>query len=283
MSDLVEALSEALPFVTRLAGKTLVVKIGGSTLGAEDTTLADAITLKNLHVDLVLVHGGGAAITDWLRRIEKKAVFVDGLRVTDPETMDVVTMTLAGKVNKDLVGQIAASGGRAVGLSGVDGAMLRGRVKDPRLGAVGEVIAVDPTLIRQVSAAGYIPVIAPIAIGEHGEHLNLNADTAAAEVAVALGAHKLLFLTDVPGIKGADGELVTELDEATARTLIANGVISGGMIPKAAACIRALDGAEQAHIIDGRRSHALIRELFTTLGVGTMITRRARDPAAQRE
>ena len=279
MTDLVQALSEALPFVSRLTGKTIVVKIGGSTLGSHDTTLLDAVTLKNLNINVVIVHGGGAAITDWLNRIDKKAEFVNGLRVTDPETMDVVTMTLAGKVNKDLVGQIHASGGKAVGLSGVDGGILRGQVKDARLGAVGEVTQVNADLIRMISHAGYIPVIAPIALGEGHQLLNLNADTAAAEVAVALGAHKLIFLTDVSGIKGSDGVLIPELNEREASDLIASGVISGGMIPKAAASVRALDGAEQAHIIDGRESHALIRELFTNLGVGTMITR-ARNGAA---
>lgn len=273
MTDLVTLLSEALPYVTRLAGQTVVVKIGGSTLGAEDTALDDAITLKNLKVDVVIVHGGGAAITDWLKRIDKKAVFVDGLRVTDAETMDVVTMTLAGKVNKDLVAQIESKGGRAVGLSGVDGGLLRGQVKDARLGQVGEVIAADVTMVRALSAAGYIPVIAPIALGSEGQLLNLNADTAAAEVAVALRANKMIFLTDVPGIKGADGALIPEMSEATARDLIASGVISGGMIPKAAACIRALDAVLESHIVDGRQSHALIRELFTTFGVGTMVVR----------
>ena len=273
MTDLVHALSEALPFVTRLTGKTIVVKIGGSTLGSNDTTLQDAVTLKNLNIDVVIVHGGGAAITEWLGRINKKAEFVNGLRVTDSETMDVVTMTLAGKVNKDLVSQIQASGGKAVGLSGVDGGILRGQVKDPRLGAVGEVTEVHAELIRMISSSGYIPVIAPIALGEGTQLLNLNADTAAAEVAVALGAHKLIFLTDVTGIKGTDGALIPELNEREATDLIASGVIAGGMIPKAAASVRALDGAEQAHIIDGRQSHALIRELFTDLGVGTMITR----------
>lgn len=273
MTDLVDLLSEALPYVSRLAGRTVVVKIGGSTFGSGETVLADAIALKRLSVDVVLVHGGGATISEWLKKIDVEVRFVDGLRVTDPVTMDVVTMTLAGKVNKELVAQIQQLGGRAVGLSGVDGGMIRGRVKDARLGAVGEVTAVDPTLIKQVSAAGFIPVVAPIALGPDGGHLNLNGDTAAAEVAVALGAHKMIFLTDVPGIKGVSGELLTELSEAAARDLIAAGVINGGMIPKAAASIRALDGAEQAHIIDGRQSHALIRELFTNLGVGTMITR----------
>ena len=280
MSDVVDLLSEALPYVSRLAGKTIVVKIGGSTFGSGETVLADAVALKNLLVDVVLVHGGGATITEWLTKVNVETRFVDGLRVTTPEAMDVVTMTLAGKVNKELVAQIHVLGGRAIGLSGVDGAMIRGRAKDPRLGAVGEVTQVDPTMIQRVSAAGYIPVIAPIALAEDGGHLNLNGDTAAAEVAVALGAHKMIFLTDVPGIKGAQGELLTELTEQEARQLIASGVISGGMIPKAAACVRALDGAEQAHVVDGRQSHALIRELFTNLGVGTMITR---GPAATRE
>src|SRR5688572_9898954 len=267
VTDLVQSLSEALPYVSRLAGQTIVVKIGGSTLGAEDTTLEDVVTLKSLQVDVVVVHGGGAAITDWLKRIDKQAVFVDGLRVTDPETMQVVTMTLAGQVNKELVAQVQARGGRAIGLSGVDGGMLRGQVKDTRLGAVGEVTDVDVSVVRQVSLAGYVPIIAPIALGDGAQHLNLNADTAAAEVAVGLKASKLLFLTDVPGIKDADGELRTELSAEEARDLIARGVISGGMIPKAAACIRALDVVEGAHIVDGRQPHALIRELFTNLGV----------------
>lgn len=277
MTDLVDLLSEALPYVSRLAGKTVVVKIGGSTFGSGETVLADAIALKRLSVGVVLVHGGGATISEWLKKIDVEARFVEGLRVTDPTTMDVVAMTLAGKVNKELVAQIHRLGGKAVGLSGVDGGIICGRVKDPRLGAVGEVTAVDPALIQQVSAAGYLPVIAPIALGPDGGLLNLNGDTAAAELAVALGAHKMIFLTDVPGIKGADGHLITELTEASARDLIAAGVITGGMIPKAAACIRALDGAEQAHVVDGRQSHALIRELFTNLGVGTMITRQADD------
>lgn len=271
MSDPIQSLSEALPFVGRLAGKSIVVKIGGSTLGSGDTTLSDAVLLKNLGIHVVLVHGGGAAITDWLKRMRKEAVFVDGLRVTDAETMQIVTMTLAGLVNKELVSQTIALGGRAIGLSGVDGGMLRGRVKDARLGSVGEVTDVDMSLVVRASGDGYIPIIAPIALGESGSQLNLNADTAAAEVAVGLGAEKLLFLTDVPGIKDRDGTLLTELDESRARNLIANGVITGGMIPKAAACIRALDVVHEAHIVDGRQPHALIRELFTDLGVGTMI------------
>ncbi len=272
-NDLVGALVEALPYVAQYAGKTVVVKIGGSTLGSGDTTLEDVVTLRRLGVDVVIVHGGGSAISGWLRRIGKEPKFVNGLRVTDAETMELVVMTLAGKVNKDLVGGIQARGGRAIGICGLDGGLIRGVRKDEALGCVGEVTSVDLAPLRALTTAGFIPVVAPIAIGEGCEALNLNADTAAAEVAVALGAEKLIFLTDVPGIKGADGQLIPELSASQVRELIASGVISGGMIPKAEACLRALDGASRSHIIDGRVPHALIRELYTDEGVGTMITK----------
>lgn len=268
---LVQLLAEALPYITQLAGKTVVVKIGGSTLGQHDTTLQDVVTLKNLHINVVLVHGGGSLITDWLNRIGKEARFIDGLRVTDAETMDIVTMTLAGKVNKDLVATLQALGGRAVGLSGVDGGLLRADPLNPLLGAVGLVRQVDLTPVRLLSEAGYIPVIAPIALGENGQLLNLNADTAAAEIAIALGAEKLIFLTDVPGICDAEGRLLSQLTASQTRALIAQRVIRGGMIPKAEACLRAIGAVNRTHIIDGRVPHALIRELFTTIGVGTMI------------
>jgi acetylglutamate kinase len=198
-------------------------------------------------------------------------VFVNGLRVTDEETMEVVLMTLGGQVNKALVGGIQAKGGKALGLCGIDGGLIRGVQKDPALGQVGEVTAVDAGMLRSILDAGYVPVIAPIAAGEDGQPLNLNADTAAGAVGGALGAAKLIFLTDVPGVKGADGELLTELDEAKVRELIASGVISGGMIPKVEACLTGLRGVPTTHIIDGRLPHALIRELFTDEGVGTMI------------
>jgi acetylglutamate kinase len=268
-----EALAEALPHVAAHAGRTIVVKVGGSTLGSHDTTLEDVVTLQQLRVDVVLVHGGGSAISGWLKRIGKEPKFVNGLRVTDEETMEVVLMTLGGQVNKALVGGIQAKGGRALGLCGIDGGLIRGVQKDPLLGQVGEVTAVDAGMLRSILAAGYVPVIAPIAAGECGEPLNLNADTAAGAVAGALGAAKLIFLTDVPGVKGASGELLPRLDEAKVRELIASGVISGGMIPKVEACLRGLEGVPTTHIIDGRLPHALIRELYTDEGVGTMITK----------
>jgi len=268
-----EALAEALPYVAAHAGRTVVVKVGGSTLGSHDTTLEDVVTLQQLRVSVVVVHGGGSAISGWLKRIGKVAQFVNGLRVTDEETMEVVLMTLGGQVNKALVGGIQKKGGRALGLCGIDGGLIRGVRKDPLLGQVGEVTAVDAGMLRSIIAAGYVPVIAPIAAGEAGEPLNLNADTAAGAVAGALGASKLIFLTDVPGVKGASGELLPELNEGSVRELIASGVISGGMIPKVEACLRGLEGVPTTHIIDGRLPHALIRELFTHEGVGTMITK----------
>lgn len=276
--DIAGALAEALPFVAQYAGKTIVIKIGGSTLGGNDTTLEDIITLQRLRLDVVLVHGGGSVISGWLRKVGKEPKFVNGLRVTDEETMEVVLMSLAGKVNKELVAGIQALGGRAIGLSGIDGGMIRGTRKNDWLGCVGEVTSVDLGAIRALTSAGFVPVIAPIALGVGGtnggrdcEALNLNADTAAAEIAVALKAEKLIFLTDVPGIKGVDGTLIPEMSASQARDLIRDGVISGGMIPKAQACLRALDNVWRSHIIDGRVPHALIRELFTQQGVGTMI------------
>ncbi|MBI2941246.1 MAG: acetylglutamate kinase [Chloroflexi bacterium] len=270
--DVAGVLAQTLKYVGAFAGKTVVVKIGGSTLGSHDTTLEDLVTLQRIGLIPVVVHGGGATISTWLRRIGAEPRFAGGLRVTDPETMEVVLMTLAGKVNKELVAQVQALGGQAVGFSGIDGGLLQGRRRSETLGLVGTVTAVRLGLVHVVMASGFIPLIAPIAIGEGGEALNLNADTAAAEIAVALRAEKLVFLTDVPGIKGADGILIPQMTARRARELIEVGVISGGMVPKTEACLRGLDGVSRCHIIDGRVAHALIRELFTDSGVGTMIT-----------
>jgi acetylglutamate kinase len=270
-SALQEALNEALPYIGNMVGKTIVVKLGGSALGSYDTTLEDVVTLSHLNITSVLVHGGGNAISGWLKRIGKQPVFVNGLRVTDEETMEVATMVLAGKVNKDLVCDLARHGGKAAGVSGLDGGILRARQKNEQLGLVGEITSVDLSLVKTLVGAGYIPVVAPIAVGEDGQPLNVNADTAAAEVAVALRAEKLIFLTDVPGILGPEGELVTELSADRAREFINWGVISGGMVPKAEACLRALGAVKRSHIVDGRAPHALLRELLTRSGVGTMI------------
>ncbi len=272
-SGVAATLAEALPYVSRYIAKTIVVKLGGSALGSHDTTIEDVVICHRLGIRVVLVHGGGSAISDWLKRIGKEPRFVNGLRVTDDETMDLVVMTLAGQVNKQLVGEILRRGGRAVGISGLDGGMLRAQVRDPALGRVGDVTRVNLEPLVAVLNAGYIPVVAPVALGDDGVALNVNADTAAAELAAALGATKVIFLTDVPGVLDAEKRLLSELSALEAKDLIAQKVISGGMIPKVEACLRALAGVERSHIIDGRVPHALIGELFTDRGVGTMITR----------
>lgn len=271
-----QTLVEALPYVTRWSGCTLVIKLGGSALEAERAVLEDCVHLRRLGAYPVIVHGGGASISAWLKRIGKESRFTHGLRVTDAETRDVARMTLIGEVNASLVGLVNGLGGRAVGLSGLDGPMIRARYHREYgdIGYVGEIEAVDPEVIHAVTAMGFIPIIAPIGYGPEGEALNINADTAAADVAVALAAEKMIFLTDVVGILGGDGRLISEVDEEELEGLIAGGTVSGGMIPKVKACQRAMAGVHQTHIIDGRFPHALIRELFTVHGVGTMISKR---------
>jgi acetylglutamate kinase len=265
-------LLEAIPYINRFVGKTIVVKMGGSTLKSEETVLEDAATLKKLRMNVVLVHGGGAEISDWMRRLDKKPEFVEGLRVTDQETLDIATMVLRGKVNAELVARLNAIGAQAVGLCGADAALFQAGQRDPRLGFVGEVSRVNLKLLSALTLEGYIPVVAPIAMSETGQLLNINGDTAAGEMAAALRAEKLIFFTDVAGIKGQDGQVLEKLAAAEAEALIASGVVSGGMIPKVRACLRALSGVARAHIIDGRVPHALLRELFTDTGVGTMIS-----------
>ena len=225
----------------------------------------------------VLVHGGGAEINEWLERLDIPSVFVRGLRVTDAATLEVVRMTLAGKVNGELVRLIGELGGRAVGLTGVDGGLLRVRRLDPDLGYVGAVESVDPGPIAALSAAGYIPVIAPLGLSADGAVLNINGDDAAADLARGLGATKLLYLSDVPGILDRDGQLLSVLTDEQTRALIADGVIRGGMIPKAEACLRALETADRVHIVNGHEPHVLIRELLTHQGAGTMIERARAD------
>jgi acetylglutamate kinase len=266
-------LAEALPYVSRYIGKSIVVKLGGSALGSHDTTIEDVVICHRLGIRVVLVHGGGSAISDWLKRVGLQPTFVNGLRVTDDETMELVVMTLAGQVNKSLVADVHRNGGRAIGLSGIDGGLLRAHRKDPALGRVGDVHTVNLEPLLAITTAGFIPVVAPVTLGDDGHALNVNADTAAAELAATLGAAKAIFLTDVPGVLDADRKLISELSALEANDLIAQKVISGGMIPKVEACLRALRGVERSHIIDGRIPHALIGELFTDRGVGTMISR----------
>ncbi|MHB1131693.1 MAG: acetylglutamate kinase, partial [Chloroflexota bacterium] len=269
--SLAEVLYEALPYIRGYTGQVIVIKLGGSAFSGRDTTLRDVVTLQSLGARPVLVHGGGNDISGLLKRLGHEAKFVGGLRVTDETTLEAVVMVLAGKVNKDLVGALLALGAPALGLSGIDGGLLRGRVKDPALGLVGEVTNVNLGPLQLALDGGYIPVVAPLALGEGGTALNVNGDTAAGEIAAALHAAKMVFLTDVPGILNQERQLISEVSRQGVHELIETGVVSGGMIPKVLACVRSLEGAGRAHIVDGRTPHALIRELYTDRGVGTMI------------
>jgi len=250
--------------------KPIIVKIGGSTLGRHDTTLDDLVALQKEGKPLVVVHGGGDLITGWLSRQGIATRFERGLRVTDQETLDVVVAVLCGLVNKELVAAIQSRGGRAMGLSGIDGCLIEARVKDEALGYTGEVVKINPEPIEILLKEGYIPVIAPLGFGAKGEKLNVNADTAAGEIAAASSAQRLIFLTDVPGVLDGSGRLLPRLSPAEASSLIASGVVSGGMIPKVEACLCALSTVPVAQIIDGRSPHALL-EAIAGGGSGTMI------------
>jgi acetylglutamate kinase len=271
-----QTLIEALPYIRRFSGHTLVIKLGGAAAAAVDldTVLQDVVLLRFVGMRPVLVHGGGPEITAWQERMGMTPRFVDGLRVTDAATMEVVKMVLTGKVGPDLVARIHRLGGNAIGLSGEDGPTLlvrpakNGRGED--LGMVGEVDHVNIEPVVSILDQGRIPVVASIGLGYDGEAYNVNADAVAAELAVALDATKLILLTDVDGVHDRDGALLSELNDDRAEQLIAAGVIAGGMIPKVRAALRALEGAEAAHIIDGRVPHALLLELLTAEGVGTM-------------
>jgi acetylglutamate kinase len=261
-------------------GRTVVIKYGGSVLdaGTAGTVVEDLVLLKNAGVNPVMVHGGGPEITRMLDRVGKETKFVQGLRVTDAETMEIVEMVLAGRANKALVTMIGAAGGSAVGLSGKDAGLLSAaKLNGPvDLGFVGEVTDVRPHIIQTISEAGHIPVVASVGLGPGGESLNLNADHAAGALAAAVGASKLIILTDVPGVMRTQGDsqtLISSLTAGEARRLVADGTISRGMIPKVEACLAALDrGVPSAHIIGTAAPHALLVELFTEEGIGTMIT-----------
>jgi acetylglutamate kinase len=278
-------LLEALPYVRGFRGKTVVIKYGGHLDRDLCSFAEDVVFLHLVGIRPVVVHGGGREISALMERLGKKPVFVDGLRVTDRETMEIAEMVLSGKVNQEIVAAICACGGRAVGLSGRDGALMRARKKDAPvdLGFVGEVEEVDPRLVSTLLDSGYVPVCAPIALGPAGEAYNLNADTAAAELAVAVGAEKLVFLTDVPGVlrdRRDPSSLVSVLGVEEAEALIEGGAVDGGMIPKLRACLRAVrGGVKSAHIVDGRRPHFLLVEIFTREGAGTMVVPEARAAA----
>jgi acetylglutamate kinase len=295
MDDLIhkaEILHEALPYIRRFHGRTFVVKYGGHAMvdpELKESFARDVCLLRYVGIQIVVVHGGGPQIDQTLERMGIQAVFSGGLRVTDEETMNVVEMVLSGGVNSDLVGLICKQGGRAMGLSGRDDTFIRATrmeglsAKDKSgafvkvdLGRVGRIESVEPGLVRNLISNGFIPVIAPVATDRDGQPLNVNADTAAGRIAEALGAAKLLLMTDVDGVKGADGRMLSSIGAAEAARLIEGGVISGGMIPKIECALEAVrGGVEKVHIIDGRRKHAMLLEIFTDTGVGTEIHRSA--------
>jgi acetylglutamate kinase len=267
-------LSEAVPYLARYAGKTVVVKYGGHAMGAGGETFArDIVLLRQVGINPIVVHGGGPQINRMLERLGIKSNFINGLRVTDAETMEVVEMVLAGTINKQLVAAINTAGGCAIGVCGKDGNLLRARklTGDADLGFVGEPERVDDGVLAGFRRAEMIPVIAPIGVGKAGETYNINSDTVAGAVAGAVAAARFLLLTDVPGVLDGDKRLISELSAGEARRLIADGTISGGMIPKVETCLDAVDkGVEAAVILDGRVAHAILLELFTE-GAGTLI------------
>jgi len=281
-------LAEALPYIQRFHGKTVVVKYGGNAM--TDETLRhsfarDVVLLKLVGINPVIVHGGGPQIDDQLRKVGKKGEFVQGMRVTDAETMDVVEMVLGGQVNTDIVNLINQSGGRAVGLSGTDGPLIRARKMMMRdkdnpdelidIGQVGEVESIDPEIIEVLTAQNFVPVIAPVGVGKDGESYNINADLVAGKLAEILKAEKLVVLTNTPGVLDKNGNLLTGLTAKKIDALFADGTISGGMLPKIGSALEAVkNGVNSCHIIDGRVEHALLLEILTSEGVGTLIKRR---------
>lgn len=275
----VRVLSEALPYIQQFSGRTVVVKYGGAAMKdstLKSTVMRDIVFLACVGLRPVVVHGGGPEINTWLGKLGIEAQFKNGLRVTDAPTMDVVEMVLVGRVNKEIVSLINTAGGSAVGLCGKDGGLIRARPSGQEgIGFVGEVSHLNPQLVESLIDAGYIPVISSVAADDTGQPYNINADTVAGELAAALGAEKLILLTDIPGIlkdKDDTSTLMPKLDIQTARQLIDDGVVAGGMIPKVNCCVRSLaQGVRAAHILDGRVPHALLLETFTDEGIGSMI------------
>ena len=268
-SQTAELLVEALPYIRRFAGQIVVVKYGGNAL-AEDIVLLKAVGIRP-----VVIHGGGPQIGELLARVGKVSEFIDGQRVTDAETLDVVRMVLIGKVNSDIVAALNVHGPVAVGLSGVDANLIMADVRDAELGFVGDVIKVNPTIIERLVAEDIVPVIATVGSDEAGQAYNINADTVAGAIAAAVGAEKLVFLTDVPGLRSDPVDpdsVIAQVDVATIDAMVSSGAAAGGMIPKVEACALAVrGGVKAAHILDGRVAHALLVELFTDGGVGTMV------------
>ena len=272
-----EILVQALPYIRKYTGKIVVIKYGGNAMTSESLkqqVMEDIVLLRLIGVNVVLVHGGGPEINSLMDRLGKKPEFVNGLRVTDQETIDIVQMVLAGKVNKSLVNLLGTKGGRAVGLSGIDDRLIQAKFKDERLGLVGEITSINPESIFDLLTKSYIPVISTIASGENGEIFNINGDTAAAYIAGALNAERLIMMTDIAGIlrdPKDQSTLIPEITVSEAQALKESGVITGGMIPKADCCIKAIkEGVKKVIIMDGRVPHSILIELLTDEGAGTM-------------
>jgi acetylglutamate kinase len=283
-----EILLEALPYIQRFANKTIVIKYGGHAMEDEDLKVSfvrDVILLHFIGLNPVIVHGGGPQIDGMLNKIGKKSQFIEGMRVTDEETMEVVEMVLVGKINKEIVSRINSNGGQALGLSGMDGNLIRARKmwaykkgKEGQekeridLGMVGEVETINPEVLRTFMSNKWIPVIAPVGMGPGGEVYNINADLVAGKVASSLGAEKFILLTDVEGVLNSQKQLISTMDAKIAGQFIQEGTISGGMIPKVRCCLDALrEGVKKTHVIDGRVKHAILLEIFTDEGIGTQI------------
>ena len=278
-------LAEALPYIKRFHGKTIVVKFGGNAMIDEKLKQCfarDVVLLKLVGLNVVVVHGGGPQIENLLTRVGKKGEFIQGMRVTDAETMEIVEMVLGGQVNKDVVNLINQAGGKAVGMTGKDGWMIRAKKlflqnRDNQddlidIGMVGDITQIDPSLISHLEAGTFIPVIAPIGVGENGETYNINADVVAGKIAEVLRAEKLVLLTNTPGVLDKDGKLVTDVTPAQINAMVEDGTLHGGMLPKIGSALDAArSGVKSVHIIDGRVEHALLLEILTSRGVGTMI------------
>ena len=283
--DKAKILAEALPYIQRFHGKTIVIKYGGNAMVEEHLKQGftrDVVLLKLVGMNPVIIHGGGPQIDDMLKRVGKQGEFIQGMRVTDAETMNVVEMVLGGSVNKDIVSLINRHGGKAVGLTGKDGAFIRARKmlmadretagKWINIGQVGEIESIDPALIALLDTQDFIPVIAPIGVGSEGEAYNINADLVAGKLAEILQAEKLILLSNIPGVLDKDGKLLTGLTAQRVDELFADGTISGGMLPKIGSALDAVkNGVKSCHIIDGRVEHALLLEILTDQGVGTLI------------
>ncbi len=275
-------LIDALPYIQKFAGKTVVIKYGGNAMISDELknyVMEDITLLKYIGLNPIIVHGGGPDISEALKTYNIESQFINGLRVTDEQTMRVAQMVLVGKTNKEIVSLLNCKGGKAVGLCGIDGSLIRcskkyiednGEKKD--IGFVGEIEEIDPHILEYLTRDAYIPVIAPIGVDEEGQSYNINADTVASAVAEAVKAEKLILLTDVEGVKDSDGNILYVINRKEIHNMIDSGIISGGMIPKVLGCLEAIDGGvNSVHIIDGRIPHCLLLEIFTKTGIGTMI------------